>query len=192
VLGDYPTIAPESAGDLFDATEIDEILTLRVMTMTDQEKADARGTDPRAAAILARCDAMTDDAMVRLHGARRPAADEPDMRDVPVYGDDVPWWDEGQDARAEPEQDAVMVDGVPVAKGSRVLLRPSRRADAQDLFLAGQTAVVTRVYFDVDGGTHVAVVLEDDPGVDLYDTTGRFYYFGPEEVEPLPARQDAT
>src|SRR4029077_8556206 len=78
VLGDYPTIAPESAGDLFDATEIDEILTLRVMTMTDQEKADARGTDPRAAAILHRCDAMTDDDMSRLHGARRPAEGEPD------------------------------------------------------------------------------------------------------------------
>ena len=192
VLGDYPTIAPESAGDLFDATEIDEILTLRVMTMTEQEKADARGTDPRAAEILARCDAMSDDELVRLHGARRPTGNVPDMRDVPVYGDDVPWWDEGQDARAEPEQDAVMVDGVPVAKGTRVLLRPSRRADAQDVFLAGLTAVVSRVYVDVDGGTHVAVVLEDDPGGDLYDTTGRFYYFGPEEVEPLPARQDAT
>ena len=71
-------------------------------------------------------------------------------------------------------------------KGSRVLLRPSRRADAQDLFLAGLTAVVSRVYFDVDGGTHLAVVLEDDPAGDLYDTTGRFYYFGPEEIEPLP------
>jgi hypothetical protein len=200
VLGDYPTIAPESAGDLFDATEIDEILTLRVMTMTEQEKADARGTDPRAAAILARCDAMGADAMARLHGARRPPDGEPDLRaglveslqTVPVYGDDVPWWDEGQDAQAEPEQDAVLVNGVPVAKGSRVLLRPSRRADAQDLFLAGQTAVVSRVYFDVDGDTHVAVVLEDDPGSDLYDTTGRFYYFGPEEIEPLPAHQDAT
>jgi hypothetical protein len=201
VLGDHPTIAPESAGDLFDATEIDEILTLRVMTMTEQEKADARGTDPRAAAILARCDAMSDDAMDRLHGARRPPPDAssstlnsstPNMDDVPVYGDEVPWWDAGQDARAEPERDAVLVNGVPVAKGSRVLLRPSRRADAQDLFLAGLTAVVARVYFDVDGGTHVAVVLEDDPGGDLYDTTGRFYYFGPEEIEPLPARQDAT
>jgi hypothetical protein len=213
VLGDHPTIAPESAGDLFDATEIDEILTLRVMTMTEQEKADARGTDPRAAAILARCDAMTEDAMDRLHGARRPAADTPNsstpnmddvpvMSDetvpvstdetVPVYAEEVPWWDAGQDARAQPERDAVLVSGVPVAKGSRVLLRPSRRADAQDLFLAGLTAVVARVYFDVDGGTHVAVVLEDDPGGDLYDTTGRFYYFGPEEIEPLPARQDAT
>jgi hypothetical protein len=80
---------------------------------------------------------------------------------------------------------------VPVAKGSRVLLRPVRRADAQDLFLAGLTAIVSRVYFDVDGGTHVAVVLEDDPASDLYGSTGRFYYFGPDEIEPLPAREDA-
>ncbi|MEO7980442.1 MAG: hypothetical protein ABI807_06070 [Sporichthyaceae bacterium] len=204
VLGDYPSIAPESAGDLFDATEIDEILTLRVMTMTEQEKAEARGTDPRAAAILARCDAMTDDALALLHGARRsadPAADagrdpfpvwtEPSSEVPDTLADDVPWWDEGQDARAQPESDAVLVGGVPVSKGSRVLLRPSRRADAQDLFLAGQTAVVSRVYFDVDGGQHLAVVLEDDPGRDLYDTTGRYLYFSPDEVEPLPAREDA-
>jgi hypothetical protein len=193
VLGDHPTIAPESVGDLFDATEIDEILTLRVMTMTEQEKADARGTDPRAAAILARCDAMTAEAMDLLHGARRPAdhGPPPHLSEVPVYGDDVPWWDAGQDARAEPERDAVLVGDVPVRKGSRVLLRPSRRADAQDLFLAGMTAVVARVYFDVDGGTHVAVVLEDDPAADLYDATGRFYYFSPDEIEPLPAREDA-
>jgi hypothetical protein len=163
------------------------------MTMTEQEKADARGTDPRAAAILARCDAMTAEAMDLLHGARRPAdhGPPPDLSEVPVYGDDVPWWDAGQDARAEPERDAVLVGDVPVRKGSRVLLRPSRRADAQDLFLAGMTAVVARVYFDVDGGTHVAVVLEDDPAADLYDATGRFYYFSPDEIEPLPAREDA-
>lgn len=53
VPGDHPTIAPESAGDLFDATEIDEILTLRIVTMTEEERAATRGTDPRAAAILA-------------------------------------------------------------------------------------------------------------------------------------------
>ena len=192
ILGDHPTIAPESAGDLFDATEIDEILTLRVMTMTEQEKADARGTDPRAAAILERCDAMTGEALQRMHGAQRPA-DKPvgaDEGPVPVYEDELPWWDADQDARAEPEVDVVMVAGVPVAKGSRVLLRPSRRADAQDLFLAGMTAIVARVYFDVDGNTHVAVMLEDDPGSDLYGATGRFYYFGPEEIEPLLAREE--
>ncbi len=186
ILGDHPTIAPESAGDLFDATEIDEILTLRVMTMTEQEKAEARGTDPRAAAILDRCDSMSEDALQRMHGGRRPSGD-----DVPVYGEQVPWWDADQDARAEPETDVVLVAGVPVSKGSRVLLRPSRRSDAQDLFLAGLVGIVARVYFDVDGRTHVAVMLEDDPGSDLYGATGRFYYFGPEEIEPLPAREDA-
>jgi hypothetical protein len=174
ILGDHPAIAPESAGDLFDATEIDEILTLRVMTLTEDEKAAARGTDPRAAAILARCDATTDAELARLHGARRD--------------DGAAWWDEVHD-RAEPETDQAVVSGVPVAKGSRVLLRPSRRADAQDLFLAGMVGVVARVYVDVDGATHVALTLEDDPAADLYDSTGRYYYFGPEELEPLPARE---
>jgi hypothetical protein len=196
ILGDHPSIAPESAGDLFDATEIDEILTLRIQTMTESEKADARGTDPRAAAILARSDTMTDGALERMHGARRPAYESSgrgtasDGVDFPALGEpggDVPWWDAGRDARARPETDGIDVAGRRVAKGSRVLLRPSRRADAQDLFLAGRTAVVARVYFDVDGGTHVAVMLEDDPGSDLYGATGRFYYFGPEEIEPLPA-----
>ncbi|MCU1677642.1 MAG: hypothetical protein JWM93_2400 [Frankiales bacterium] len=201
ILDDHPTIAPESAGDLFDATEIDEILTLRIQTMTETEKADARGTDPRAAAILARSDMMTNEAFDLLHGARRPVGDEPvrDERaeavDFPTLGStdgdvEVPWWDVGQDARAQPETDAVLVGGIRVAQGSRVLLRPTRPADAQDIFLAGHTAVVARVYFDVDGNTHVAVMLEDDPGSDLYGATGRFYYFAPDEVVPLPARTD--
>jgi hypothetical protein len=193
ILGDHPTIAPESAGDLFDATEIDEILTLRVMTMTEGEKAEARGTDPRAAAILSRCDTMTDHELELLHGGRRyPSVEDarPVVEDeMPVVEDEMPWWDADQDARAQPTADSVLVNGVPVAKGSRVLLRPSRRADAQDLFLAGMTAVVERVYFDVDGGTHLAVALEDDPGRDLYATTGRFYYFGPEELEALASRE---
>src|SRR5262249_25421686 len=38
ILYDYPQVAPESAGDFFDATEIDEMLTLRIMTLTDDEK----------------------------------------------------------------------------------------------------------------------------------------------------------
>ena len=58
ILYDHPAVAPESAGDLFDATEIDEILALRVMTLTDDEKAEARGTDRAAAAIVDRCDDM--------------------------------------------------------------------------------------------------------------------------------------
>ena len=52
ILYDYPQVAGESPGALFDSTEIDEILTLRVMTMTDEEKAEARATDPRAARTI--------------------------------------------------------------------------------------------------------------------------------------------
>jgi hypothetical protein len=166
ILPDQAEIAPESPGDLFDATEVDEILTLRVMTLTDEEKAAARGTDPRAAAIIDRCDTMPAQTLERLHGARRETK---------------PWWDPG----AEIAPDHVRVDGVQVRKGCRVRLRPTRRADAQDMFLAGQDAVVTAVLSDVDGGTHVAVVLADDPAADLHDWYGRYWYFAPDEIEPL-------
>ncbi len=71
ILYDHPEIAPESTGDLCDATEIDEILALRVLTLTDDEKAEARGTDPRAAEIVARCDDMAPEAWARLHGTIR-------------------------------------------------------------------------------------------------------------------------
>ncbi|EOD63715.1 hypothetical protein [Amycolatopsis vancoresmycina] len=71
ILYDDPAIAPESPGDLFDGTEIDEILTLRTMTLTDEEKREARATDPRAAAIVDRVDAMPPELLERLHGAVR-------------------------------------------------------------------------------------------------------------------------
>ena len=71
ILYDHPQIAPESAGDLFDATEIDEILTLRTMALTDEEKREARATDPRAADLIDRLDGLPPEMMERLHGAIR-------------------------------------------------------------------------------------------------------------------------
>ena len=71
ILYDHPEIAEQSDGALYDSTEIDEILTLRVMTMTDEEKAQARATDPLAAAIIDRCDSMSPEAMQQLHGILR-------------------------------------------------------------------------------------------------------------------------
>jgi hypothetical protein len=65
-----------------------------------------------------------------------------------------------------------------------VILRPGRRADAHDLFLAGQPATVAGVFRDVDGAEHVAVTLDDDPANDLFAAEGRYYYFAPDEVEP--------
>jgi hypothetical protein len=248
ILYDHPTIAPESPGDLFDATEIDEILTLRTMALTEDEKRAARATDERAAAIIDRVDNMPPELLERLHGAVRylrgvegeeaatalpdpnapvatpdPHAPDPHPPDPqtpsgapelgsPVGGpligwvagpgeggeplstappaipegnpDLVPWWDPGADRTVSPETDGVVVAGVTLAKGSRVLLRPGQRADAQDMFLAGREATVEAVFLDVDGNRHLAVTLDEDPAADLQRWHGRYLYFSPDEVEP--------
>ena len=74
ILADYPQVASESPGDFFDATEIDEMLTLRVLTLTDEEKHAMRDGDPRARALLTRTEALADAERRRLHGASRRAA----------------------------------------------------------------------------------------------------------------------
>jgi hypothetical protein len=219
ILYDYPEVAEQSAGALFDSTEIDEILTLRVMTLTDEEKAEARATDPRAAEIIDRCESMSPEALAQLHGILRdphagmtasPLAPDPfegfqpltdssagftEVRnqEPPTFDTGgVPWWDPEADASVQPGVDAVTVNGVAVSRDSVVRLHPSRRADAQDIFLAGQEARVTAVLSDVDGDVHVAVVLLDDPAADLHDWYGRYLYFAPEELEPLDLPHDGT
>jgi hypothetical protein len=189
ILYDHPEIAEQSKGALFDSTEIDEILTLRVMTMTDEEKAQARATDPSAARIIDQCDSMSPEAMLDLHGVlRNPHAAAPDDQLIPEIPEGVDWWDPLADNAVRPDIDAVLVNGARVTRGSRVRLRPSRRADAQDLFYADKIARVTSVHEDVDGDQHVGVVLEDDPAADLHDWYGRYLYFAPDEVEPLNER----
>ncbi|MGH3320582.1 MAG: hypothetical protein ACRDN9_10435, partial [Streptosporangiaceae bacterium] len=208
ILYDFPSIAPESPGDLFDATEIDELLTLRTMALTEEEKREARGTDTRAAEIIDRADTLPPEMMERLHGAIRslgpstggpgPWDDERSGRSGGGIGGGTgsteagpgpaPWWDPGVDASVSPETDAIPVAGVSVAKGSRVLLRPrTGRADAQDMFLEGRTGVVEAVFHDVDGSDHLAVTLEEDPAADLMQWHGRYLYFAPDEIEPLGA-----
>jgi hypothetical protein len=75
ILYDYPKIAPESEGDFFDGTEMDEMLTLRVLTLTDAEKLEMQNGDPRARRILERTEAMTSDAMLKAHGVIRALRD---------------------------------------------------------------------------------------------------------------------
>ena len=178
ILYDRPEVADESPGDMCDATEIDEILALRVLTLTDEEKIEARATDPRAAAIIDRVDDFAPEVFERLHGAIRslqPAPEKP-----------LPWWEPAVDAAVDPWSDVITIDGVQVQKGSKVKLRPGhRRTDAQDLFLVDRIATVEGVFFDVDGDQHVAVSLDDDPAVELHQWYGRFLYFHPDEVEPI-------
>jgi len=214
ILYDHPQIAAESAGELFDSTEIDEILTLRTLALTDDEKREARATDPRAAALLDRLDDMPPEMLERMHGAIRylgapgtggPGPGQPAMGPpgpgAPARGQpgtgwpasapqdrSVPWWDPGSDTSVSPQTDHILIQGVRVARGSRVCMRPgTRRADAQDLFLAGRSALVEAVLHDVDGNVHLALTPEDDPAADLQRNHGRFLYFAPDEVEPLRA-----
>jgi hydrogenase maturation protease len=71
ILYDYPQIAPESAGNLFDGTEIDEILTLRIQALTDAEKEEMRNLDDRARAILERTESLPPEQLAKMHGAMR-------------------------------------------------------------------------------------------------------------------------
>ncbi|MFC8066026.1 hypothetical protein [Streptomyces sp. NPDC057293] len=205
ILEDHPAIAPESPGALYDATEIDEILALRTAALTDEEKREARGTDDRAAAVIDLADSMPAEVLERLHGAVRglreittPGAPRP-PDGVPVFGGPppdpgsagpggvrpgTPWWDPGADDSVDPATDHVLVDGHHVRAGSRVVLRPRlRHSDAQDLFLSGRRALVEAVLHDVDGGVHIAVTVEDDPGADIRREQGRYLYFQPDEVD---------
>jgi hypothetical protein len=164
LLYDHPAVAPESPGDLHDAAEIDEILSLRTLTLTENEKQEARATDPRAAAIVDRVDAMPPELLERLHGAVRALHPH----------------------RPAPDPDTITVAGRPVTRGSRVRLRPHRSGtDAQDMFLAGRSATVQEVLHDVDGSVFVAVTVDDDPAAEVLEEYGRFFQFPPDELEPL-------
>ena len=209
ILYDHPEIAAESPGELFDGLEIDEILSLRTLALTEDEKREARATDPRAAAIVDRVDVMPAEIWERLHGAvrsvRGPDQEEPSAvqpgaqpwwdpadtsmspRGEPsaVQPGGRPWWDPGADASVSPETDSVQVGTVKVSRGTRVLLAPAGRTDAQDMFLAGREATVAAVLFDVDDNVHLAVTLADDPAAELQHAVGRYRYFSPDEVVPL-------
>jgi hypothetical protein len=73
ILYDYPQVAPESAGEFFDGTEIDEMLALRVLTLTDDEKREMRDVDERARHILERTEALPPEHLMKLHGVLRGA-----------------------------------------------------------------------------------------------------------------------
>ncbi|HJT57463.1 MAG TPA: hypothetical protein VJ761_13265 [Ktedonobacteraceae bacterium] len=81
ILYDYPQIAPESPGALFDGSEIDEILSLRILTLTDEEKEQMR-QDERTREILERTEALTPEQFMRLHGTIR------DLRPVREGGEE--------------------------------------------------------------------------------------------------------
>lgn len=157
ILYDYPEVAPESPGDLFDATEIDEILILRILTMTDDEKRDMAAVDPRARALLERTETLTPSQLNRLHGTLRNPRN-------PLAG-----------------------GGAGLKVGDRVRLRPKPGGDVFDIVLKDQIAIVEAIETDFENRVHVAVTLLDDPGRDLgmQRMPGHRFFFAPSEVESV-------
>jgi hypothetical protein len=164
ILYDYPQIAPESPGDLFDGTEIDEILSLRVMTLTDEEKRSAADLDDRAAALLHRTESLAREQMARLHGTMRPPR----------------------------KVQAVHVGEAELRAGDRVILRPRGGADAFDVILRGKSATIAAIEQDYENQIHLAVTIDDDPGADIgaAGKIGHRFFFRPDEVEPIPSSQE--
>ncbi|MCA9072726.1 MAG: hypothetical protein KDA84_27575 [Planctomycetaceae bacterium] len=83
ILYDYPRIAPESPGNLFDGTEIDEVLSLRIQTLTEDEKREAAQMDARVRELLERTHGLSNDNLQDLHGRlSRPSSpsDVPSLR----------------------------------------------------------------------------------------------------------------
>jgi hypothetical protein len=78
ILYDYPRVAPESPGDLFDSCEIDQLLVLNMLTLTDEERREMRDTDPRTREMLERCQSLSPEQLLRLHGV---------IRDIHPIGD---------------------------------------------------------------------------------------------------------
>ena len=91
-----------------------------------------------------------------------------------------------REQEGRPALESLLVEGVELRKGSRVLLRPHPEGDIMDLALAGKVAFIEAVEQDYEDRIHLAVTLEDDPGRDLGADRilGHRFFFSPEEVEP--------
>ncbi len=176
ILYDYPRIAEESPGPLFDGTEIDEILTLRILTLSDEEKLELSQADTAARQLLERTESLPREAFARLHGTVR------DLQPTPAPAVE---YDDFFGARKKLTE--VKVQGLPLRVGDHVRIRPKARADIMDMALSGQLAVIEALEQDLEERVHLALVLENDPGKDLglMRQPGHRFFFGLDEVEPV-------
>ena len=172
VLPDHPQIAPESRGNLFDNTEIEEALVLHVQALSDEERAEIEQQDPAVREMIDRACAVTPEELLKLHG--RVEVRDPVTREPPQPSADV-----RDPTRGLPE---VEVDGVVFRRGGQVVVRPGLEADLQARMLEGRTVTVERIYRDYDGKVHLGVSV-DEPGQEVMRETGRFLWFFPPEVE---------
>jgi hypothetical protein len=184
ILYDYPKIAPESAGNLFDGTEIDEILTLRILSMTDEEKSEMRQADERGRKMLERIEADPEH-LAHLHGVMKAVAPEPEPETEAAASPELAvkdWnpWEE------RPPIQSVRILGVELKLGDRVRLHPQKNADIMDIALTGRVAVIEAIEQDLEDHIQLAVVLDDDPGREfgMMRQPGHRFFYSPDEVIP--------
>ncbi len=174
VLPDHPRIAPESLGNLFDNTEIEEALLLHVQALSDSERDQIAAQDPAVRAMIERAAAAAPDEVSSLHGMMRPSTELP--------ADPGPASEPGHPNPGEPQLE---IDGKTFRKGAKVVLRPGTDRDVYDRMLDGRRATIERLYVDYDDGAHVAVTIDDDPGQELFRETGRYLFFKAAELEAV-------
>ncbi len=155
ILYDYPQVAPESAGELFDGTEIDEILSLRILTLTDEEKDEIRASDPRARRVLERTEALSETDWTKLHGTLR------DPRVLPVRSG----FKRGDRVRLRPRKNSDIMD---LALRGQIAEIESVEVDYED-------RIHLAVVLENDPGKDLGELRQP----------GHRFFFSPEEVEPV-------
>ncbi len=166
-LPDHPKLAPESLGNLFDNTEIEEALLLHVKTLSESEREQIEAQDPAVREMIERAETASPEQILALHGRLQEVS--PEM----VPGGNGP----------VPGEQEYTVDGVTFKIGAGVVLRPEPGRDPADSILAGRDATIERIFVDFEDGVHIGITVDGDPGQDLLRDTGRFMFFKPEEVE---------
>ncbi len=190
ILPEHPSVAPESLGNLFDNTEIEEALLLHVQVLSDAEREEIAAQDPAVRAMIAKAAATTPEEMISLHGKMTPVGqeterggfDSPYQASPPLPPDPGPPAEPGH---PNPGEQTLEIEGKRFRKGGKVVLRPGTERDVLDRMLDGRTATIERLYIDYEDGAHVAVTVDDDPAQELFRETGRYLFFKAAELEAI-------
>ena len=182
ILYDYPEDRARKRGRLLlTGREMDEMLTLRVLTLTDAGETEMQNGDPRARRILERTEALTSEAMLKAHGVIRSLREI--RRRCIMIGD----WNPLEETKAAPE--SVRILGVDLRVGDRVLLSPQKKApDIMDMALAGKVAVIGHRSIEQDFEVHRShrggVGRRPGPGVRQCDAAGAPLFFSRRGMSP--------
>ena len=180
MLPDHPQVAPQSRGNLFDSTEIEEALLLHVHTLSDGEREAIADQDPAVAAMVQRAAATTPADLFDLHGVMSPSDA---LGGEPGSVQSEPPREPANLPELTGEAEVTDSAGVTFRRGDRVRLMPGIHRDPYDRMMHGRFATIEKILHDVDDKLYFAVAIEGE-GQDLLRETGRHTFFFEGEVEP--------